>query len=87
MMMSKCFGFNRSVFKKCWLIMLLTFFGVVLFAFAPLVFFVVTIPQILIFFHKKMVELKELCKNRCRFYRELRVGPIMNRHLERIGIH
>lgn len=82
---NKC-KLDKARFRKCWCALITVFASIFLYALAPIVFFVITIPQIFIFARKKALELKMLCKNRCKRYRNHGVSPIMNRYLERIGL-
>ena len=68
------------------MISILVIFFIILYVTVPFTFVIVTLPQL--FFHcaKKMVELKDLCRKRCRRYNRLAITPINNRFLDWIGM-
>lgn len=82
-MIFKCCKIRRRSAKR---VLIGVFFGLLLYITAPIIFFIVTIPQVAIFAYKKILELKDLCKNRCRQYRHLRVSPIMNSYFSKLGL-
>jgi hypothetical protein len=86
MMIVSCCHINRTKFRTWWGIILTLFVLILLYCSVPVVLVMVTIPQIVIFAYKKVLELKELCKNKCRYYRKLGVTPIMNKYFDKIGL-
>lgn len=85
-MVVKCCKIDKNKFKNWWGVILTILISIILYVAVPVTFFLVTIPQIIIFGMKKLVELKHLMKNRCKFYRNLSVSPIINRYFSRIGL-
>ena len=73
--------------RRFFLISLLVLFFIVLYVTIPFIFIIVTLPQLFFHFIKKIVELKDLCKKRCRRYNRLAISPINNRLMEWIGLH
>ena len=85
-MLVSCLRIDRSRFRKCYCIFIVTFLALLLYVSIPVIFCLVTLPQIFIFAVKKILELKQLCKNKCRFYRRLGITPIMNKYFDKIGL-
>jgi hypothetical protein len=86
-LLSKCLNIQLNRIGRRWcLISVLVLFFIVLYVTVPVIFVIVTIPQL--FFHliKKIVELKDLCKKRCRRYNRLAITPVNNRLLDWIGM-
>lgn len=80
-------GFRRSsIDGRVCMITMIVFAFLLLYSAAPVVFLIVTLPQIVFHLAKKYHELKDLCRNRCRRYRKLNVTPINNRLLRFIGM-
>lgn len=86
MMIRTCCKNCRSCFKRWYCITMMVILGVFLYIGAPVIFLILTIPQIVIFAGKLIFELKDLIKNRCRRYKRLSVSPIMNRYFDALGI-
>jgi hypothetical protein len=83
----KCFNLNHNAFKgRFWLVSFLVLVFIMLYSAVPLVFFLVTLPQVTFHIAKKVMEMKELCRNRCRRYQKLSVMPVNNRLLRFIGL-
>lgn len=83
----KCLGLDHHALKgRVWLVSFLVLAFIVLYVTVPIVLFLVTLPQLSFHFAKKMMEIKDLCKHRCRRYRKLSVIPINNRLLRFIGL-
>ena len=78
------FSINRRALRVWYKVIALIFLFLLAYIFVPVIFFVLTLPQIFIFMVKKGKELKELCKNRMRFYHKLNPTPIMRRFLRKI---
>lgn len=72
--------------KRFCLISLLVLFFIVLYMTIPFIFVIVTLPQLFFHFMKKIVELKDLCKKRCRRYNRLAISPVNNRLMDWIGL-
>lgn len=72
--------------KRFCLISLLVLFFIVLYVTIPFIFVIVTLPQLFFHFMKKIVELKDLCKKRCKRYNRLAIGPVNNRLMDWIGL-
>ena len=74
------------MFRSCCGIILLIFAWILLYVAVPIVFVIVTVPIIVVFLYKKLVEMVELLRNKCKSYRRLSVEPAMNKYFDRIGI-
>lgn len=86
-LMFKCLGLDSSAFKaRFWLVSFLVIAFILLYSTVPIVFFIVTMPQLIFHLAKKVMEMKDLCKNRCRRYRKLSVVPINKRLMRSIGL-
>lgn len=77
---------SSTVLRRCYMIPILILILLILYSLCPIVFLIVTCPQIFIYIALKCTELKNLCKNRCRSYRSLSARPILRRYFDRIGI-
>ncbi len=60
-----------------------TFF--LLYVFVPYIIMAVVVPLIVIFTAKKISELIQLCKNKCKYYHKLDPSSIITRHMRRIN--
>lgn len=76
---------NRQ--KKCLKCILVCTFFFVLYIFVPYTFLVITVPQIVVIITKKVRELFNLCKNKCRKYNRLDPKPVLLRHYIRIRLN
>jgi hypothetical protein len=86
LILANCCGLDKSKYKRWWGIILIIFLVIMLYVSVPVVFFMITIPQVVIFAGKKIFELKDLLKHKCRFYSKLGVSPVMNRYFDKIGL-
>ena len=67
-------GLSRSSLNgREWFIFLVVISFILLYSTIPIVFLMVTIPQLTFHLAKKLFEVRDLCKYRCRKYRKLSV--------------
>ncbi|CDW75180.1 ibr domain containing protein [Stylonychia lemnae] len=85
-MIQTCCSINKQKFKTWWGVIITIFAFLLLYVGIPVIFFILTMPQIVIFTCKIFKELGMLMKNRCRYYRGHSVSPIMNKYFLRIGL-
>lgn len=68
---------NRAMTRRrIWIITVMVLVFILLYVTIPIVFFLVTVPQVMFHIVKKGVEMKDLCKHRCRRYRRLSIEPV-----------
>lgn len=77
----------RRTNRRRWLtICYVSFACVIYYIFVPYVLLVITLPNIFFLLIEKLVELKDLCKNRCRFYNEVTTDPVRRRYMRKIRV-
>jgi hypothetical protein len=81
------FGVRRQrIDGRVCMMTVMGFTFVLLYSAVPIIFFIVTLPQLTFHFAKKYHELKDLCRSRCRRYRKLTISPVNNRLMRFIGV-